>query len=291
MLHGEFEEALKVSDAYLSANAHNWRRDIPLHLQNFWNGVPLHNQRVLIRCYHGLGDTIQFIRYAPMVKAIASEVLVLAQPELIPLLETIECIDKLIPMFDDVPEDLYDVDVEVMELKHVFRTTLDTIPATVPYLHVEPMLPSPSKGIKKVGLMWKGGDWDNRRSIPFPLLTPLSHVPGIEWHILQANTTEAGWNETFGIHPGNLSIYDFARLVRSMDLVISIDSMPAHLAGALGVPVWTLLHTEADWRWLKGRDDSPWYPTMKLFRQQCAGEWDDVIEGVCSTLRKNMTPL
>lgn len=111
-------------------------------------------------------------------------------------------------------------------------------------------------------------------------------VSGVDFYILQAGAADAGWEEGMGIHPGEFELHEYARFIAALDLLISVDSMPAHLAGALGVPVWTLLHSDADWRWMENRRDSPWYPTMKLFRQQEPANWHTVIAEVKRELGK-----
>jgi len=286
MRRGAFAEAWVKSDADLKSRVGKPCWHLPRHFQYIWNGTSLTGKRVLVRCYHGLGDTIQFIRYAPLLQAMATEVIVWAQAPLIPLLKTVLGINQILPLHDGTPEVNFDVDVEIMELPHIFRTTLATIPAVIPYLHVEPLLLSPQDKQLSVGLVWKAGDWDERRSIPFTTLAPLAAVPGIRFYILQAEAKKAGWQEEFGNYPGEFDLLDYARVVRGLDLLISVDSMPAHLAGALGVPVWTLLHTEADWRWMENREDSPWYPTMRLFRQEQPGDWSSVIQRVTFELEK-----
>ena len=284
MQHGAFEEAWKHSDEVLQARAGKPCWHLPRHFQYIWDGSSLVGKRVLIRCYHGLGDTIQFIRYVPLVKAIATQVLVWAQPPLLPLLQTVPGIDQVLPLHDGTPEVEYDVDVEIMELPHIFRTTLPTIPSHIPYLHVAPRRLSVDQSQLTVGLVWKPGNWDERRSIPFSALVPLAAVRGIRLYILQADAVSAGWHEGVGTNPGEFSLPEFAGVVRGLDLLITVDSMPAHLAGALGVPVWTLLHAAADWRWLEHRDDSPWYPTMRLFRQAQPRDWTEVVERVRAEL-------
>jgi len=286
MRRGEWPEAWRVADAVL--RAHGGARDwyVPRHLQAVWGGSPIVGRRVLIRCYHGLGDTIQFIRYAPLLKAIAAEVIVWAQPKLLPLLRTVDGIDRLLPLHDGAPEAAFDVDVEVMELPHVFRTTPASVPTAIPYLRVEPMpLPSPP-GQRSIGLVWKAGDWDPDRSIPFALLARFATLRDTAIFILQPDAAAAGWRGKFGAHPGELDLFDYARAIRAIDLLVSIDSMPAHLAGALGVPVWTLLAADADWRWMQDRADSPWYPTMRLFRQRRPGDWSGVIGDVIAELEQ-----
>lgn len=286
MRSGAFEEAWKFSDAVLQERAGVPCWHWPRHLQYVWDGSSLEGKRVLVRCYHGLGDTIQFIRFMPRLKAVAAEVIVWAQPALLPLLETVEGIDKLVPLHDGTPEVAYDVDVESMELSHIFRVTTDTLPSSFPYIQAEPLRLSRSSKDLAVGLVWKAGDWDQRRSIPFHELALLNGLEGVQLYVLQGGAAAAGWREGFGIYPGEFPLHEYARIVAGLDLVVTVDSMPAHLAGALGRPVWTLLHAEADWRWMDDREDSPWYPTMRLFRQQCPGDWESVIRRVAGELQQ-----
>ena len=281
MRRGDFITAWNISDAVLHTKRD--QTDLPRWFQNVWDGTPVVGKRVLVRCYHGLGDTIQFIRYAVLLKAIAAEVIVWAQPSLIPLLRSVRGIDRLLPLHDGSPEVDYDVDLELNELPHLFRTTLATVPADVPYIFVEPASLS-RNGLLRVGLIWQSGDWDNRRSIPFSEVKRLATVPRVEWHILQRDPASAGWDGSLGVISGGDNPLDDARLMRALDLVISVDTMTAHLAGALGVNTWTLLPFDSDWRWMLDRHDSPWYPTMRLFRQREEGKWDDVIDNVTAQL-------
>jgi hypothetical protein len=239
-------------------------------------------------------------------------VTVLAQSELIPLLGTVRGIDRLLALETGDDGLNYEVEVEVMELPHVFRTTLATIPVEIPYIHwrkplvrgiQSPSLHPPPRGAGEdrgggataclerdklaVGIVWAAGDWDRGRSIPASLLAPLANVPGIELQIFQVGEALAEPREWDALIPQWDDIVMEAGLIRALDLMISVDSLPAHLAAALGVPVWTLLQKEADWRWMEARDDSPWYPTMRLFRQQRAGEWRPVIAAVAAELRNS----
>lgn len=285
MRRGEFEAAWAVSDRVLRERGGVPCWHLPRHMQYVWDGRPLAGRRVLVRCYHGLGDTIQFIRYAPLLRRTASEVLVWAQAPLIPLLRTVGGIDRLLPLHDGAPDAEYDADVELMELPHVFRTTLETLPAEVPYLHVEPAR-LVGRGRLSVGLAWRAGDWDEGRSLSWRALAPLTEVSGIDWYIFQRGPGLAERPPSFGILPDAASLFEEARFVRALDLMISVDTMTAHLAGALGVRTWNLLRHEADWRWMDGRDESPWYPTMRLFRQERPGEWRPVVERVGAELKR-----
>jgi hypothetical protein len=287
MRRGEFDRAWRNSDILLRQHlaAPPDAHDVPRHQQVVWNGASLHGKRVLVRCYHGLGDTIQFIRYVPLLKTIAAHVTVWAQPSLITLLSTACGIDRIISLHDGTPDCDYDVDVEVMELPYVFRTTIETIPARIPYLHVDASALDNCK--MKVGLVWRGGDWDPRRDVPFDLLTRLAEIQEISFYVLQQETAAWEDHQSFKtILPPNADALTTARVMRALDLVVSIDSMPAHLAGALGIRTWTLLQKDADWRWMSDRRDSPWYPTMRLFRQQQAGDWEPVVAQVKTELRR-----
>jgi len=286
MRRGEWERAWRLTDRAMPARAREPCAHWPRHLQYIWTGAPLTNERVLVRCYHGLGDTLQFIRYMPLLKAIANEVIVWVQPSLMPLLAGMEGVDRFLPLHDGTPEAEYDVDVELMELPHIFRTTLATVPARIPYVHAEPMPLPFARTQPVVGLVWKAGDWNGGRSIPVPLLAPLASIRGISLCILQPQAAASGWNGEFGQFLGEFDLFDYARAVRAMDLLVTIDSMPAHLAGAMGVPAWTLLGANADWRWMQDRDDTPWYPGMRLFRQEREGEWEGVVAKVAGELEK-----
>jgi hypothetical protein len=281
---GDFERAWKVSDA-----AHALRAPLdcsrwPRHQQFIWRGQNLRGKRVLIRCYHGLGDTIQFVRFVPRVRESAREVILWAQPALIPLLETLRGgADRVLPLHDGAPEVDYDVDVELSELMHVMRVTRNELRVDSPYL-----LPGEAEirsvGRFRVGLVWRAGEWDDSRSIPCEILEPLRHLRGIQWLLFQRGPALSQWCHGFGHAPQMRGIMEEARSMRELDLLITVDTCSAHLAGALGVPVWTLLPYRADWRWMRDREDTPWYPTMRLLRQRVAGEWSEVIERVVARL-------
>jgi hypothetical protein len=274
MREGRFEDAWHVSDRMLTLPPPA-RDRTPRHLQRIWDGRALGGRRVLVRCYHGLGDTIQFIRYVPLLHTFASEVIVWAQPVLLPLLRSMDGIDRLLPLHDGEPGVAYDADVEVMELPYVFRTTVESIPGDVPYLQVTAGVLERPLG-PAVGLVWRAGNWAADRSIPFEMLRPLLNAP-VTWYILQHGDGLAECPPAFGVHLPVSTVIETAAVVAGLDRLVTVDSMPAHLAGALGVPVWTLLKAAADWRWMETRDDSPWYPSMRLFRQEEPGAWGPII--------------
>lgn len=285
MRKGEFEEAWKFSDSVLKQGLFRDYLKLPRHFQCIWDGTPLDGKRVLVRCYHGLGDTIQFIRYIPLVNRIAKEVIVWAQPRLLELLETANGIGRLIPLHEGKPEIEYDLDVEIMELPYIFRTTTHTIPIDMPYLHADPIKVKGS-GEFNAGLVWNSGEWDKSRSVPFADLEILFGLTGNRIVILQDKAEDAGWTKEFGIHPGSCSLMEHARIIAGLDVLITIDSMPAHLAGALNIPVWLMIPAKSDWRWMEDRSDSPWYPSMRIFRQENLGEWAPVVEKVAFELKK-----
>ena len=291
MRRGDFDGAWVISDQVLSEREGLSCHDRPRHEQWVWRGEPLRGH-VLIRCNHGLGDTIQFIRYAAIVRGMVDRVIVEAQPELLSLLRTAKGIDQVVPQGHG-DEIFYDVAVEVMELPHVLRTDINHIPARVPYFRIAPE-PVSSRARLNVGLVWQAGDWDMRRSIPFKLVRQLATVPGVTWHVLQQGSAAKTWDNSFGVNSSRTNLLQLAQFLSGLPLLISIDSMPAHLSGALGVQTWTLLHADCDWRWMAHRTDSPWYPTMRLFRQKRPGDWGSVLDHVknqLTTLCQDATPV
>jgi hypothetical protein len=282
MRRGDFEAAWRISDQSREVSC---GEQLPRHLQPVWRGASLRDKHVLIRCYRGLGDTIQFIRYAPVVKALATTISIAAQPELIPLLHTMRAFDRIVALEDNSDAFGYDVDLEVTELPYIFRTSSGNIPCGVPYFDVTKAAPLPSGKNLSVGIVWAAGDWDRRRSLSPVQLAPLATIPGVRLYSFQRG---AGMNQSVPPAVKHLVWRDIlheAALMRALDLLISVDTMPAHFAGALGVPVWLLLHADSDWRWMTERDDSPWYPTMRLFRQKRSRDWQPVIEQVTRALR------
>ncbi|MGE5214686.1 MAG: ADP-heptose--LPS heptosyltransferase [Nitrospirota bacterium] len=277
MRRGDFEPAWRISDRVLQ-NRHRFRRG-SCNQESTWRGEPLHGKRVLVRCCYGLGDTLQFARYLPLLRHGARCVILQAQASVARVLEHVQGIDRLATRYNCVPPETYDVAIHLSELPHLFRTRIQTIPTKTRYINIEPRTIPPSSSIR-VGLVWQGSDWDPRRSVPLQLFAGFERIAGVTLHILQRGHALLERPIGFGIDSGNDDLYEAARTMAALDLIVTIDSMPAHLAGALGVPTWVLLHSECDWRWMKNRIDSPWYATMHLFRQKNAGDWRPVIAEV-----------
>ena len=253
--------------------------------ESTWRGESLAGKRVLIRCCYGLGDTLQFIRYVPLLRRTACHVTLHAQASVARVLEHVEGIDSLITRYNNVPSENYDVALQLSELPHVFRTSIQTIPTQIPYIHILPRT-FPASSTIRVGLVWQGSDWDLRRSVPLQLFAEFERIAGVTLHIVQRGRALLKRPIGFGIDSGTDDLYDAARTIAALDLMVTIDSMPAHLAGAMAVPTWVLLHSHCDWRWMENRTDSPWYPAMRLFRQKDPDDWPPVIAHVKQELER-----
>ncbi len=271
-----------------------WRlrgQDLLIHrLQGpIWDGAELGGRTILIVAEQGLGDTIQFIRYAPLVARRGGRVVVTCVRVLSRILATCPGVDQVIIEGDPLPE--FACHAPVMSLPAILGTTLQTIPAEVPYLAADPSLVARWRdaldGIDefKIGVVWQGNPVhtkDRERSFRLAQLEPVARVPGVRLFSLQKNfgldQIEAVSDRFLVTGLGHRldDIVDTAAVMRNLDLVISADSSPAHLAGALAVPVWMPLPYIGDWRWMTDRDDTPWYPTMRLFRQRRFGDWDEL---------------
>jgi hypothetical protein len=294
MRRGRFAEAWRISDAVLAARsaAEADKSGVPAHRRYVWTGAPLAERSVLVRCYHGLGDTIQFIRLSARLKAMGCMVAVQAQPELLPLLAGMKEIDRLVQLDWTTPDPPHDVAIEVMELAHALRITEADLPGPMPYLTAPELPGSPPDSRLRVGLAWSAGMWDPRRSLGLEQLRSLVSVPNAAFFSLQRGGAEAALADETVLKVENpadrsMDIMDTAALIARLDLVISVDTMVAHLAGAMGRPVWLLLHDDPDWRWMQGRADSPWYPTMRLFRQPAPGDWETVVAEIRELLLGN----
>ena len=290
MRRGDFARAWEISDAHLHAlRAGGGPVQMgPRHLQRIWDGEPLAGKRVLVRCYHGLGDTVQFVRFIAPLRAFAREVTLWAQPRLVRLLEAAAGADRVLPLHDGVPDVAFDCDIEIMELAHALRAQPATIARRVPYLFPKSSrerLPiSPHE--LAVGLVWRAGDWNPERSLPAQWLATLNRVRGVRFFSLQTGPAAAEAALIGAQDIGSEDAELTAARLRCLDLAIVVDTFAAHLAGALGVPTWLLLHHDCDWRWMKDRRDCVWYPTMRLYRQPAPGDWTSVINEVKAGLEE-----
>jgi hypothetical protein len=283
MLLGRFEDAWRISDAVLADRQRRGLncRELPLHLQWVWDGTPLRRRDVSVRCHHGLGDVIQFVRLLAMLRPVARTIHLQAPPALLPLLADFPHLDRLSSM-EEQPSLPDHAPVELLELPHALRLQFDEIPSEVPYLRRR--RPHPREDQLRVGLVWAAGVWKPDRTVPLEMLARLARVSGVRFVCLQRGPALAELEN--GSDPlrlrrtgqGTDDLLPTLEALRSIDLVISVDTMMAHLAGAIGMPVWTMLHFDADWRWLAAGESSPWYPTMRLFRQRSPGDWAPVVE-------------
>ena len=270
-----------------------WRRKdifVPTFAQPVWDGSELPRGTILLHAEQGFGDTIQFVRYAPLVAERVGRVLVECDPALCRIVASVPGVERVIPRGEDLPD--FDAHVALLSLPRIFATTLETIPSRVPYLRPPPsgvVLTSPADNWRKVGIAWSGRpeQGNNRnRSCPLTQFLRFRKTSDVVFFSLQKGSQA----EDLAQLEGQLIVEDLsgkltdlaetASIMKQLDLVITVDTSVAHLAGALGLPVWTLLSFAADWRWLRERNDSPWYPTMRLFRQPKPGDWDSVFTRV-----------
>lgn len=357
MRRADFATAWRISDAVQRDRvAAGPRWDLPRHEQWVWDGRDLSDRVVLVRCYHGLGDTIMCARFLPLLTARARRVIVWAQPELLPLLRTqVDGADELLPLHDGTPEVAYDVDIESMELAHALRVDAATLPPPARF-HVPP---APRFSTRpSIGLVARAGAWDPRRSVPLARLaaavtaTParrdgesrgspsdLAHRASAASGSADSPAQRAEHDRSRGLPDngdtrsqpeptrtdgesrgsasdspnrasaasgaGRYALFSFgldaeavagvrdihtkdilelAARLQAMDLVVTVDTMLAHVSASLGVRTFILLPADADWRWLAHRSDSPWYPTARLFRQPRPGDWKSVLAEVTRTV-------
>jgi Flp pilus assembly protein TadD len=263
-----------------------------------WQGEELDGRTILLHAEQGLGDTLQFLRYVPLVVARGGRVKLLVQPALTRLLAGMAGVEHVVGFGDTLPE--YDVHCPLMRLPRRFATRLDTIPPIAAPLTA----PETDRafwhkrlgrdGQKRIGLVWAGNPThanDYNRSAPLAALAPLLALDGVRWISLQQEL-RPGDAAILAAHPAIVptgeTLTDLAAtagLIANLDLVISVDTAVAHLAGTMGKPVWLLLPFAPEWRWLGARGDSPWYPTARLFRQKQPGDWGTVAVEVAAAIR------
>jgi hypothetical protein len=288
MRAGDFKRAWSITDRDLTAfrRGGDDKHKGPRHQQRIWRGEELRNRRVLVRCYHGLGDTIQFARFLPPLAERVRELTVWCQPELLPLIEGLEGVDRAIPLHDGTPGADFEVDIEIMEIPHALRAGRDLIEMRRPYLTLPPRdVPDrrAGGGALTLGLVWEVGDWDKRRSIPAQLFKRL-HGDGIKLFSLQRGTARAAATEIGAEDISTPDIVALGQRMSDLDIIVSVDTMVVHLAGALGFEPWVMLHLDCDWRWPGCGGGSIWYPRARLFHQRATAGWEGVVEDVRAAL-------
>lgn len=295
LLSGDFTNGF----AYYEA-----RLDLPEFSQKLsdittWTGQSLKGKVIRVESEQGYGDTIQFVRFLPELKKLGAKTILSIEK---PLEKLFQCM-KAVHQIDVTCKHRIKADyrVSLMSLPHLLGVTIDKIPNVIPYLHLvggaKPKVQASAD--LKVGIVWSGNlshrhGWAQNRSIPFDDLEVLFSIQGVVWYSLQFETPDSSLSnkmQDLGIKDMSnyiLSFSDTADIISDLDLVITIDSAVAHLAGALGIPVWVMLSFVPDWRWLLEREDTPWYQTMSLFRQKKRGVWNDVVEAVSIALSQKI---
>lgn len=275
---------------------------LPKYPQPRWDGSPLAGKTILLHAEQGLGDTLHLVRYAKVLSGRGARVIFACQPPLKKLLAGCAGIDTLIAIGEPAPP--FDVYSPLYSVPGALETNLSSIPADVPYLHVDARLVDQWQAKLadwpefKIGIAWQGSpshNADRQRSFPLSLFAPLAKLPGVKLFSLQRGYGSEQIEQVadqFHVHQfrgefddAHGAFVDTAAVMQNLDLVITSDTSVAHLAGGLGVPVWVAISVAPDWRWLLDRDDSPWYPTMRLFRQTSPGDWQDVFARISAALQ------
>jgi tetratricopeptide (TPR) repeat protein len=299
---------LRLGDFKEGLAEYEWRGKVkslmplPTFAQPRWNGEHFFGKTILLFPEQGLGDAIQFARYIPMVANRGRQVVLVSRPELVRVFERSFKMAHVVPLTGPIPN--FHVQCSLVSLPLVFGTDLNSIPAPIPYVQSDPALVESwsrklgsRDGRLRVGLAWAGNSNhinDRNRSIGPSELAPLAAVKEAALYSLQKD--KPGDRTA----PADLNLIDFtaelgdfaetAALIENLELVVTVDTSVAHLAGAMGKPTWVLVPFVPDWRWLLDRSDSPWYPgTMRLFRQAANGQWKEAVESVVSELRKLVT--
>ncbi len=250
-----------------------------------WQGEDIAGKRILLQSEQGFGDALQFARYVPLVAARGARIVLECLPELKALFTNLEGVEQVIVKGEPAPP--VDLSIPLLSLARVFGTTLATIPKKVPYLRApQARLPRRTGTLLHVGVVWAGKPTPRDRSWPLPLLAPMLEDPRAAFYSLQVGPRAAelaafGFDRLIvDLSPHLKDFSATAAAMNALDLIVTVDTAAAHLAGALGRPVFVLLRYVSDWRWMDYRDDSPWYPTMRLFRQPRPDDFVQPVERV-----------
>lgn len=305
MLRGEFLPAWRESDAIRRRGAPDPHR--------FWQGEGLRGKRVILRSLHGFGDAVQMFRFLPRLQTQAAHLIVEVPPRLVELAPCFDGMGEVITWGEGAPAvpPAWDVQIEVMELPYLLRVSAEDLEPKQGYVRLPARVRTEitdrviTNGVitdgggatnrearckPRVGVVWTAGHWNPSRSCPPDLLQGLLEVEGIAFWNLQGDREHLASASLLGSFSGDVAdwgdgIVRLAAVIQAMDLVITVDTLAAHLAGALGVPCWVLLQHRADWRWMAGRADSPWYPSLQLWRQPGPGDWTGLLSRVTVELR------
>jgi hypothetical protein len=285
MLAGDFASAWRESDAIRM----RCRPDV----HRFWHGEELHGKRVLIRCLHGFGDSVQMLRFIPLLRALGVvRAIVECAPAAVELVRCMVGIDEVITWGSDAPSTPpeFDVQIEVLELPYILRATVASLPAATQHLRLPlDVLRQAHDAVSaypttpRVGVVWSAGAWNPSRSIALDMLRPIFRTSDVILCNLQGGPPREEWNRLSSTNLRDpvaftvAGLVPLAALVANLDLVITVDTLAAHLAGTLDIPCFLLLQHAADWRWMVDRMDSPWYPSLRLFRQPCPGDWQSAV--------------
>ncbi|HVT87837.1 MAG TPA: tetratricopeptide repeat-containing glycosyltransferase family protein [Tepidisphaeraceae bacterium] len=291
LVQGQFEEGLAEYEWRWQAPQIGLSR--PAFSQPQWDGADPAGKRVLVYAEQGFGDTIQFVRYLPLLAERGAKITLQCQPQLKRLLQRSGGVERIITLKEEPGE--LDLHCPLLSLPYFFKTTVETIPSCDSYLTAEPELVSQwSTRLEQysspleVGLVWAGRPEhqnDRNRSVSLDELQPLRQVADVTFLCLQTgDVNRQDW--LIDITAGMDDFAQTAAAIQNLDLLITVDTAVAHLAGALGKPVWLLLPFSPDWRWLLNRDDSPWYPSMRLFRQPRIGDWETPIRRIIEELSR-----
>jgi tetratricopeptide (TPR) repeat protein len=262
-----------------------------------WQGDDYHGRRLLVHCEQGMGDTLQFIRYIPLAKERGGTLMLEAHPPLVPQLRSLSHVDETVIFNPERPPVIHhDLHIPLLSLPALFDTGADTIPATIPYIRIDPSEATPwltyfKKDHVNIGLVWASSDLNPKRNLPVDRCGSWFQHPDLHFISLQKGgalgqlmNLESTASPSTELGSRLKNFHDTAAVMSHLDLMISVDTAAAHLAGAMGIPLWVLLPFNADWRWPPFSRSSPWYPSARLFRQTCCGDWKNVIDNVAVAL-------
>lgn len=296
LMDGQYEKGWAAYESRYNMSA--FRPNVPNIRERLWDGSPLDGRRLLVHVEQGFGDTIQFCRYLPKLReklGSGGKIIFLCEHELYRVMRTLPGVDELFHLRQKDMQIVFDAQVPLLSLPHRFGTTVQTIPAQIPYLGVpedaalDDELPTSPKATVRAAIAWTGRPThsDNiYRSIPLEQIATLFDIEGVDFHSIQIGAGSKAIRpylereNVFDHSDGIKDFADTAAILAKVDVLITVDTAVCHLAGAMGKDVWTMLPFGGEWRWLRNREDTPYYPSMRLVRQKILGDWGLVVERV-----------